>query len=418
MKYQTIDPSHSSHPFSNYGENIRKTSKKIMVGHIPYTQMGSQSGNSAWLATLTNKLLIRRAKREGRSVYTLQIDMNKAYNRVKRNQLGVKLSKLGVKEKLLRAIMSTYKTALEKIEIGGKRSETFSLSKGLRQGSILSPLLYLVDTIDLLNELQEMTRGLTAGDQQIPTVPVIMFVDDLSTLTDDIKQMITQLKIINNHTWKNGAIINIQKSKIASTQEENLLEETIRKTGITLGTTGTYVHLGTKYNLTSNPGQNTLSTGVTHRIDKARSILNTMLLRSRESVCICPKKVTEIVMKTIMSSLTFGRTHLELAGADKHAMKRLMGDTVRMIYCFDREKTLPDEWLLLEAHIPNPTDLIIMSDVKSIYDAKQPTTNKLVAAVINNDKVYRNMTVINCLKWGVSLENTLQLPKRDKGQYW
>ena len=117
-------------------------------------------------------------------------------------------------------------------------------------------------------------------------------------------------------------------------------------------------------------------------------------------------------MKTIMSSLTFGLTHLELTGADKQAMKRLMGDTVRMIYCFDGEKTLPDEWLLLEAHIPNPTDLIIMSDVKSIYDAKQPTTNKLVAAVINNDKVYRNMTVINCLKWGVGLENILKLPKK------
>jgi len=76
--------------------------------------MGSQSGNSAYLATLTNTLLIHRAKSEGRPIYTLQIDMNKAYNRVKRNQLWVKLSKLGVKEKLLRAIMSTYKTALEK----------------------------------------------------------------------------------------------------------------------------------------------------------------------------------------------------------------------------------------------------------------------------------------------------------------
>ena len=71
---------------------------------------------------------------------TLQIDMNKAYNRVCHKVLWSDLYEFGIRGKLLKAIISTYTNARDSIRIGEDITELFSLPNGLRQGSVLSPV--------------------------------------------------------------------------------------------------------------------------------------------------------------------------------------------------------------------------------------------------------------------------------------
>ena len=105
-------------------------------------QMGSQPKNSSSLAIMTKRSLLRGAKRTHTQVHSLQVDLNKAYNRVKRTILWNKLANMGVGGKLWLAIQSTYKGAEDIIRVGDKTSAKFTLPNGLRQGSILSPILY------------------------------------------------------------------------------------------------------------------------------------------------------------------------------------------------------------------------------------------------------------------------------------
>jgi len=53
----------------------------------------------------------------------ISYDLAKAFDRVVRNALWVKLRRKGIKGKLLQAIMATYSDSTVRIKIGNKRSE-------------------------------------------------------------------------------------------------------------------------------------------------------------------------------------------------------------------------------------------------------------------------------------------------------
>jgi hypothetical protein len=122
--------------------------------------MGSQAANSAAMTIAASKAIMNIAAEAGEEVFTASIDMNKAYNRVNRNRLWAILKKMGAPSKLLKAIMSTYVGATEGIRVGYSKSDTFELNNGLRQGSALSPLLYILYTSDLIEALQATNTGI------------------------------------------------------------------------------------------------------------------------------------------------------------------------------------------------------------------------------------------------------------------
>ena len=390
--------------------------RKIVTELIPYPQMGSLKHNSSTLATLTMKLLLLKAKREGRTVFSVQVDMNKAYNRVKRKPLWSKLHRLGIKGLLLKAIMSTYDSATEYITIGNTPSRKFSLDNGLRQGSIISPILYLIDNIDLLTELIGSNTGIQTGDESIQRTPAIMFVDDLNTLTDEIKKLEQQLQIINNNSWTCGGIVNYGKSTTASTLETTTFSPLIDTDRIKLRITEIFIHLGNKYALSRNPQDNTMSEGAKHRLSRATTILNTMVANGLNGMHICPTKTTHIITKTVMVTLTYGLTHEELTGTDKQAFKRFVGKTIKHIYNITCSKH-PDDWLILEANIPNPTDLIIMNDIAAILKCKEKGTNPLCRAVITSDRHFLHRVTTNCLRWKTSLLHIEPITKKKRRKF-
>jgi hypothetical protein len=402
--------------FKLWEKILDKRVREIVVNLIPPIQMGSLKNNSAALATITKKLLILKAKRENRSVFSIQVDMNKAYNRIKRKPLWTKLHKLGIKGLLLKAVMSTYDSATERITIGSCPSGNFTLENGLRQGSILSPILYLVDNIDLITELINSNTGIQTGDVSLQDTPGIMFVDDLNTLTDGIKNLEHQFQIINKNSWTCGGIVNYGKSTVASTLEFEEFSSLVSKTGIGLKPTDSYIHLGNKYALSHNPTDITVSMGVKHRLSKASTVLNTMIAKGMNNLNLCPTNTTHITTITILVTLTYGLTYQELTGTDKQALKRLLGRGIKNIYNITKSE-YPDDWLILEANIPNPTDLIIFNDIATIIKCKEKGTNPLCRAVINNDKHFIDTVTKNCLRWKTSMTHIEPLPKNKRRKF-
>ncbi len=115
--------------------------------------------------------------------YMLSIDLSKAYNRVIRASLWNKLRENSIDGKLWHAVMNTYSNCTDTIKIGSNRSDSFKLKNGLRQGSVLSPLLFIIYVNSLLVKLENSDLGLPCqiGTLTAP-IPALMFVDDLLLL--------------------------------------------------------------------------------------------------------------------------------------------------------------------------------------------------------------------------------------------
>ena len=71
------------------------------------------------------------------------LDIRKAYDTVFREGLWQMLQKVGVSGKLWRVLVNMYEVVESCVLVGKDRSEWFELEVGLRQGCILSPILFL-----------------------------------------------------------------------------------------------------------------------------------------------------------------------------------------------------------------------------------------------------------------------------------
>ena len=73
------------------------------------------------------------------------IDLQKAYDSVDRELLWVVLARFGVPEKMLTVIRQFHEGMRARVGTDdGEHSEWFDITQGLRQGCVLSPLLFKI----------------------------------------------------------------------------------------------------------------------------------------------------------------------------------------------------------------------------------------------------------------------------------
>ncbi|VDP18006.1 unnamed protein product [Soboliphyme baturini] len=72
------------------------------------------------------------------------VDLEKAYDRIPRNNLWTCLRAYGIDGQLLRAVQSLYSDSRCCIRVNGVKSKPFNVRTGLRQGCVLSPILFML----------------------------------------------------------------------------------------------------------------------------------------------------------------------------------------------------------------------------------------------------------------------------------
>ena len=72
------------------------------------------------------------------------VDLEKAFDRVSRDVIWWAMRKLGIDEWLVRLVQSMYKDVRSRVRVGDGYSEEFGVGVGVHQGSVLSPLLFIV----------------------------------------------------------------------------------------------------------------------------------------------------------------------------------------------------------------------------------------------------------------------------------
>ena len=113
-------------------------------------QAGFRAGRSTVNHIFTLAEIIKRKKREGKPTYACFLDIKKAYNTVWREGLWDKLQRAGIQNRISQVIKNMYSEVKSSVVLNDRMTEWFNIEIGLRQGCVLSPLLFLIFINDLL----------------------------------------------------------------------------------------------------------------------------------------------------------------------------------------------------------------------------------------------------------------------------
>ena len=112
------------------------------------------TAHCSWLVIEVCGYFLRR----GSSVYVALMDCSMAFDKCLFSKLFQKLSSK-LPFIVVRALLWVYQEQSGCVKLGGRRSETFTLTNGTRQGSVLSPALWCIYLDDLLVELRSLKLG-------------------------------------------------------------------------------------------------------------------------------------------------------------------------------------------------------------------------------------------------------------------
>jgi retron-type reverse transcriptase len=107
------------------------------------------------------------------------LDVSKAFDNERYTTLFEKLNDLGLPKYYLELIKAIYLNQNVRVKYGASFSEKWSIKCGVRQGGILSPLLFNVYINELINKLSKCNFGCKLG---ITSSNVIGYADDLVLL--------------------------------------------------------------------------------------------------------------------------------------------------------------------------------------------------------------------------------------------
>ena len=97
------------------------------------------------------------------------------------------------------------------VKVGREFSAAFSLGRGVRQGSVLSPLLFQVIMDPLLNQMELADLGMSLRDVYLGASANA---DDIRTLTSSKKCLEKQVQMVKNFAHSCGLSLNVQKCEV------------------------------------------------------------------------------------------------------------------------------------------------------------------------------------------------------------
>ena len=176
---------------------------------IPHhTQTAYQAGISCADPTEVVQEAVKNHIQHGSVVYQCFYDLEKAFDSVEYCVFLDHLYRSGINGKAWRLIRSFYHNLHGQVRIDGQLSKSLSLQRGVRQGSVLSPMLFLLVMDALLTELVDANAGLSVNGIYTGSLG---HADDLRSITPNLVSLQKQAEIVKAFTEKNSLTLNAEK---------------------------------------------------------------------------------------------------------------------------------------------------------------------------------------------------------------
>lgn len=175
-------------------------------------QAGFRESRSCTDQITTLRIIIEQSMEYCSPLYMAFVDFEKAFDRVQREAIWKTMQSYGIPPKIISIVKMMYKEYTCQVKHEGKLSEPFTLNSGVRQGCLLSPLLFLL-TLD--GVMKKTTQEKRRGIQWTPNERLedLDFADDICLLSHTFKDMSEKLKELEAEAQRVGLKINTAKTK-------------------------------------------------------------------------------------------------------------------------------------------------------------------------------------------------------------
>ncbi|KAI5738368.1 hypothetical protein M8J77_006061 [Diaphorina citri] len=188
-----------SHTLKIYERILEKRLRNIV--QVDENQCGFVPGKSTTDAIQTVRILVEKYRDSGKDLHMVFIDLEKAFDLVPRELIWESLRAQNTPEEYVRLIQDIYHQSQKQIRCTTGVSSEFLVKYGVHQGSVLSPLLFIVIINHLTKNLME------------DLLKTLMFADDIALISDDVEKLQNSL-----NDWKialedNGLKISRKKTE-------------------------------------------------------------------------------------------------------------------------------------------------------------------------------------------------------------
>ena len=195
--------------------NNRLTKYTVNLNIIPNEQAAFRANFSTIDHIFTLYTLICKQFNQNRKLYVAFIDYRRCFDNINRQALFTVLERYGIVGQFLDVIKSLYSNVLSSVkDSNGLLTDFFECPNGLKQGCILSPLLFNIFISEVSKSIN--TNGIH-GLQLIPNSDIIhhlFYADDNCMFATTPRGLQNKLNILYDLSVKLGMEVNLDKTKI------------------------------------------------------------------------------------------------------------------------------------------------------------------------------------------------------------
>lgn len=239
-EYRTI--SLISHAAKILLKVIKKRITPSIENRLSENQLGFRKGKGTRDAIFITRVLIERAIEKKKTIYLCFIDYTKAFDRVRHDKLMELMRKTGIPNHEIRLIANLYWRQTATVRTNKGETEEIEIKRGIRQGCILSPVLFNLYSEYLIEEALNNSSGLKINGQNVNN---IRFADDTVLIAESIEDLQGMVKALNDECKVFGMSLNAKKTKIMVIDKKEKVRCKIKVDGKELEQVKEYKYLGT-----------------------------------------------------------------------------------------------------------------------------------------------------------------------------
>ena len=237
------------------GKVLAKLLLNRLITHIterilPETQCGFRSNRSTVDMIFAARQLLEKSREQHRSLFVAFIDLSKAFDSVDRTLLWKVLQQYGCTKHFTKLLESLHNGMTARIKIGEDLSEPFAVTRGVKQGCVLAPVIfniYVQCVTHLLSKALDEDLKITLNYRtdrnlfdakklkaktkiQQTSLLELQYADDCALVADSPKVLQTVLTFVTQFYRKLGLNINIGKTEVMElttphiTRSPNIME--------------------------------------------------------------------------------------------------------------------------------------------------------------------------------------------------